>query len=141
MQISENRYDNIIYNRCGKSGLKLPIVSFGLWHNFGENCDYNNMKELVYYTMLYDIYGSLLTDKQKDYFEEYYFKNLSLGELATKYNVSRNAVHKQLKETIKRLENYEDNLKLAKKNKMLEEIIKKVSDKELKRKLQEVIFI
>ena len=83
------------------------------------------MKELVYYTMLYDIYGSLLTDKQKEYFEDYYFKNLSLSELATKYNVSRNAVHKQLKETIKRLENYEDNLKLAKKNKMLEEIIKK----------------
>uniref|UniRef100_UPI003F4C58A4 aldo/keto reductase n=1 Tax=Brachyspira catarrhinii TaxID=2528966 RepID=UPI003F4C58A4 len=47
MQISENRYDNIIYNRCGKSGLKLPIVSFGLWHNFGENCDYNNMKEMI----------------------------------------------------------------------------------------------
>ena len=47
MQISENRYDNIIYNRCGKSGLKLPIVSLGLWHNFGENCDYNNMKEMI----------------------------------------------------------------------------------------------
>lgn len=99
------------------------------------------MKELIYYTLLYDIYGSLLTDKQKEYFEDYYFKNLSLSELATKYNISRNAVHKQLKETIKRLENYENNLKLAKKNKMLEEIIKKVSDKELKRKLQEVIFI
>ncbi|OEJ15733.1 L-glyceraldehyde 3-phosphate reductase [Brachyspira hampsonii] len=47
MQISENRYDNIIYNRCGKSGLKLPIVSLGLWHNFGENCDYNNMKDMI----------------------------------------------------------------------------------------------
>ncbi|MEI0487133.1 aldo/keto reductase [Brachyspira intermedia] len=47
MQISENRYDNIIYNRCGKSGLKLPIVSLGLWHNFGESCDYNNMKEMI----------------------------------------------------------------------------------------------
>lgn len=47
MQISENRYDNIIYNRCGRSGLKLPIISFGLWHNFGENCDYNNMKEMI----------------------------------------------------------------------------------------------
>ena len=47
MQISENRYDNMIYNKSGKSGLKLPIISFGLWHNFGENCDYNNMKELV----------------------------------------------------------------------------------------------
>ena len=99
------------------------------------------MKELVYYTMLYDIYGSLLTDKQKEYFEDYYFKNLSLSELATKYNISRNAIHKQLKETIKRLENYEDNLRLAKKNEMLENIIETISDKELKRKLQEVIFI
>ena len=47
MQISENRYDNMTYNRCGKSGLKLPIVSLGLWHNFCENCDYNNMKEMI----------------------------------------------------------------------------------------------
>ena len=99
------------------------------------------MKELVYYTMLYDIYGSLLTDKQKEYFEDYYFKNLSLSELATKYNVSRNAVHKQLKETIKRLENYEDNLRLAKKNEMLENIIETISDEEIKRKLQEVISL
>ena len=99
------------------------------------------MKELVYYTMLYDIYGSLLTDKQKEYFEDYYFKNLSLSELATKYNISRNAIHKQLKETIKRLENYEDNLRLAKKNEMLENIIKKTSDEEIKRKLQEVISL
>ncbi len=99
------------------------------------------MKELVYYTMLYDIYGSLLTDKQKEYFEDYYFKNLSLSELATKYNISRNAIHKQLKETIKRLENYEDNLRLAKKNEMLETIIETISDEEIKRKLQEVISL
>ena len=99
------------------------------------------MKELVYYTMLYDIYGSLLTEKQRDYFEEYYFKNLSLSELASKYNISRNAIHKQLKETIKRLENYEDNLRLAKKNEMLENIIETISDGEIKRKLQEVISL
>ena len=99
------------------------------------------MKELVYYTMLYDIYGELLTDKQKEYFEDYYFKNLSLSELATKYNISRNAIHKQLKETIKRLENYEDNLRLAKKNEMLETIIETISDEEIKRKLQEVISL
>ncbi len=99
------------------------------------------MEELVYYTMLYDIYGSLLTEKQKDYFEEYYFKNLSLSELANKYNISRNAIHKQIKETIKRLENYEDNLHLAKKNEMLENIITNISDEELKRKLQEVISL
>ena len=99
------------------------------------------MKELVYYTMLYDIYGSLLTDKQKVYFEEYYFKNLSLSELATKYNISRNAIHKQVKETINKLENYESNLKLAIKNEMLENIIETISDEEIKRKLQEVISL
>ncbi len=47
MQISENRYSKIIYKKCGKSGLKLPIISFGLWHNFGENCDYDNMKDMI----------------------------------------------------------------------------------------------
>ena len=99
------------------------------------------MEELVHYTLLYDIYGSLLTDKQKEYFEDYYFKNLSLSELASKYNISRNAIHKQLKETIKRLENYEDNLRLAKKNEMLENIIETISDEEIKHKLQEVISL
>lgn len=99
------------------------------------------MKELVYYTMLYDIYGNLLTDKQKEYFEAYYFNNLSLSELASIYNISRNAIHKQLKETINKLENYESNLKLALKNEMLENIIEKTSDEELKRKIQEVITL
>ena len=99
------------------------------------------MKELVYYTMLYDIYGNLLTNKQKEYFEAYYFNNLSLSELASIYNISRNAIHKQLKETIKRLENYEDNLRLAKKNEMLENIIETISDEEIKRKLKEVISL
>ncbi len=99
------------------------------------------MEELVYYTMLYDIYGNLLTEKQRAYFEEYYFNNLSLSELASIYNISRNAIHRQLKETIKRLENYESILKLAKKNKILEDIINNISDEELKRKLQEVISL
>jgi L-glyceraldehyde 3-phosphate reductase len=33
---AENRYDTMIYNRCGRSGLKLPAISLGLWHNFGD---------------------------------------------------------------------------------------------------------
>ena len=32
---SQNRYDSMLYNRCGRSGLKLPAISLGLWHNFG----------------------------------------------------------------------------------------------------------
>lgn len=36
------------YNRCGKSGLKLPAVSLGLWHNFGSKDNYDMMKNLCF---------------------------------------------------------------------------------------------
>jgi L-glyceraldehyde 3-phosphate reductase len=43
----ENRYDSMIYNRCGKSGLKLPAISLGLWHNFGGVDAYENGRRMV----------------------------------------------------------------------------------------------
>ena len=43
---SSERYDTMVYNRCGKSGLLLPAVSLGLWHNFGTNADPENMKAM-----------------------------------------------------------------------------------------------
>ena len=42
----ESRYDTIQYNRCGASGLKLPMVSLGFWHNFGDTGHYDNMKAM-----------------------------------------------------------------------------------------------
>ena len=45
---NENRYTNILYNKCGESGLKLPAVSLGLWHNFGTNDSYQNMKDMCF---------------------------------------------------------------------------------------------
>ena len=45
---NEKRYDTMVYNRCGNSGLKLPAVSLGFWHNFGDNCLYSNMKQLCF---------------------------------------------------------------------------------------------
>lgn len=42
----KNRYEKMIYNRVGRSGLKFPAVSLGLWHNFGSKDNYDNMKEL-----------------------------------------------------------------------------------------------
>lgn len=44
---NENRYANMIYKRCGKSGLKLPAMSLGLWHNFGETDNYDNAAAMV----------------------------------------------------------------------------------------------
>lgn len=42
----ESRYEKMSYNRCGASGLLLPAVSLGLWHNFGSNANSDNMSEL-----------------------------------------------------------------------------------------------
>lgn len=41
-----DRYDSMVYNRCGHSGLKLPTLSLGLWHNFGDTARYDNMKAI-----------------------------------------------------------------------------------------------
>ena len=45
---NHNRYQNIEYKKCGESGLKLPAVSLGLWHNFGDNADYDNMCKMCF---------------------------------------------------------------------------------------------
>ena len=45
---SENRYDTMTYNRLGKSGLKLPAVSLGLWHNFGDTGRFDNMQKMCF---------------------------------------------------------------------------------------------
>jgi L-glyceraldehyde 3-phosphate reductase len=45
---SSTRYDSMQYNRCGKSGLLLPAISLGLWHNFGSVDDYGKMKEIIF---------------------------------------------------------------------------------------------
>ena len=43
-----SRYENAQYRKCGESGLKLPAVSLGLWHNFGDNADYVNMCNMCF---------------------------------------------------------------------------------------------
>ncbi len=47
-QASEKRYETMKYFSCGNSGLKLPAVSLGLWHNFGDTAPYENMKNLCF---------------------------------------------------------------------------------------------
>lgn len=45
---SKNRYNTMQYRNCGKWGLKLPLVSLGLWHNFGDKDNYSNMQEMLW---------------------------------------------------------------------------------------------
>lgn len=47
-QASTQRYQSMLYHSCGKSGLKLPAISMGLWHNFGDTTPYDNMRQLCF---------------------------------------------------------------------------------------------
>ena len=96
------------------------------------------MERVIYLNNLYDLYGELLTETQKKYFEDYYFNNLSYGEIAEKYNISRNASFKQLKIIEEKLENFEKILKLLYKKNKINDIIDKVEDSKIKRELEDL---
>lgn len=98
-----------------------------------------DMDDVIYYNELYDLYGKLLTDKQREYFEDYYFNNLSFSELAENYNVSRNAVFKQLKITKEKLLEFDNALKLYEKKKKIIDIIDCIQGKDIKEKLEDLI--
>ncbi len=99
------------------------------------------MEDVVYYNNLYDLYGCLLTKKQRQYFEDYYFHNLSFTEMAENYGISRNAVFKQVHIVVLKLKEYEDKLKLLEKKKKLEKIILKIDDKSIERELENIFEI
>lgn len=84
---------------------------------------------------LYDLYQALLTDKQKEYFESYYFDNFSITEISENKQVSRNAVHDQLKKTIGKLYDFELKLKLKelknKRNKIMNKLLEVSKDEEI----------
>lgn len=93
------------------------------------------MEDIIHYSNLFDYYGNLLSEKEIEYFKDYYFENLSLQEIADNRNVSRNAVSKSLKNTKEKLDYYESNLKLLSKK----EKIKKILDKDSYSKIEEYI--
>ena len=97
------------------------------------------MEKRDYLIMLYDFYGELLNEKQKEYFEEYYFNNLSLSEISANLNVSRNAIHKCLITVEEKLTFFEEKLKLYEKTTLIRDIIKEEDIKKIKKKLKELI--
>ena len=82
------------------------------------------MEEIEYLIKLYEYYGKLLTIKQQEYFEDYYYDNLTIEEISDNNNISKNAVSKQLICIKSKLEYYEDILKLYYNNKRINEILK-----------------
>lgn len=96
------------------------------------------MDRKIYLNNLYDYYYLLLTEKQREYYEAYYFNDLSLAEIAENNAVSRNAVHGQIKNVEERLEFYEESLGLYQKAIKIKELIKDI-DSGIKEKIEELI--
>lgn len=94
-------------------------------------------RELV--ISLYDIYSSLLTDKQKMYFEEYYYCDMTLQEISQEHNVSRNAVFDQIKKTINLCEKYESSIHKLQILKLLNETLKKDNISDIKEDILSII--
>lgn len=96
------------------------------------------MDRKIYLNNLYDYYYLLFTDKQREYYEAYYFNDLSLAEIAENNNVSRNAVHGQIKNVEEKLEFYEKALGLYSKSIKIKELITEV-DSDIKKQIEELI--
>jgi hypothetical protein len=74
------------------------------------------LEKVAWMNMLFDFYGELLTERQKDFLDLYYCQNLSLGEIAVEFSVSRQAVYDTLKRAEQVLSQYEDKLGLVTKS-------------------------
>jgi len=97
------------------------------------------MENSIYITQLFDYYGNLLTDKQRDYFTDYYIENLSLAEIAENYDVSRNAIFKQIKEAENKLKFYEDNLNLFENSIKISKLLENIKDEGIKEEIEKLI--
>lgn len=97
------------------------------------------MEKRDYTIMLYDMYSPLFSDRQKVYFEEYYFNNYTLSEIAENLKVSRTAVHKALRLIERKLNDYESKLKLCEKRMAMDKILNTMIEYEKVDKLREVM--
>jgi len=91
-----------------------------------------NVEKIEETSLLYDFYGELLTDKQREVMSLYHEENYSLGEIANEFGISRQAVHNTLKKAEMILQNYEDKLglvsELTKQREVIQNIDKKIDE-------------
>lgn len=101
----------------------------------------NSLEELTYYCSLFDLYKSLLTDKQRDIMEKHLYYDLSLNEIAQDLGISRAGVLDSIEHSKDNLKSYEGKLHLFERN---EKLSKKISESNLsneeKKELIEVIY-
>lgn len=101
------------------------------------------MEKNIHISMLLEIYGKLLTQKQYDVVDLYYNQNLSLSEIAEEENITRQGVRKNLVDAENKLFDYEQKLLILKQRlnraEIIEELIKETEDVSFKERLQKLL--
>lgn len=97
------------------------------------------MNNREYITTLYEIYKELLNEKERNYFEYYYFEDYSMQEIADLYKVSKAYASKYLNKINDKIINYEKILKINDRNSKIIDLLKNVNDSELKSKIIELL--
>lgn len=98
----------------------------------------NDINDIVRRTLLFDFYGALLTEHQKNVYEEIVFNDYSISEVASDEGISRQGVHDMIRRVDKTLEEYEEKLHLVEKYKKTEELVKKIKDPELAKAILDI---
>ena len=97
------------------------------------------LDEFVEIANLFEIYSSLLSEKQKEYLEDHFENDLSLSEIAKNNNVSRQAIYDNIKRGIALLYDYEDKLKFYQIKKNIREELMNLKENYTKEKLEKII--
>ncbi len=97
------------------------------------------MIEREYVVNLYLIYKEFLNEKERNYFEYYYFEDYSLGEIADLYEVSRSYASKYLNQITSKLIKFEEILKINDRNNKIKELLTSVKDDEVRSKIEELL--
>ena len=97
------------------------------------------LDEFIEIDNLLEIYGSLLSDRQREYLEDHFDNDLSLSEIAKNNNVSRQAIHDNIKRGINILYEYENKLQFYKKKKKLLEELNSLKDNFSSEYLEKII--
>ncbi len=93
------------------------------------------IEQVIKISQLYDFYSELLSEKQKQYLNDYFFNDLSLTEISENYDISKQAVSNNIKRTINELEQFEEKLNLIRLSNerlfLLNELRKSTSDESI----------
>ena len=96
------------------------------------------MEEKIKISMLLQIYGKLLTQKQYEFMDYYYNEDLSLSEIAENQNITRHAVREILAKSKNKLEEYEEKVMIYSKVKQINSILDKLEEKESLKEIQKI---